>query len=415
MTKKLGLKGSIAALICMALILGLSVNVQAEEAKKTLKIGFMAPITGLFAGTGEPMSKGASLAVKMINKEGGILGRRVELLIRDSEVRPAIAVRMARELHKEQGINLFLGIISSGVALSLKPVMEELNSLLITCAAHSTKITGKQFSPNVFRITDDARTRNYALAEIIHKKFPQVKKWANISPDYAYGHSCWENFSEKMGQLNPGFKIVADRWPKFGAGGGYGPHISAIMEAEPDGLYSVLYGGDMIAFIREAKQWGLFEKVKVFTSNHIDWDIPYAVKKGMADAWMGEHYYVEAYNLPLSQKYEEAFINTYGKKYFLVAQGHATPGFDAVYAYKAAIEKAKSFKVAAIRKAMEGLTINSPVGKKWIRAGDHQAYFNMPFYHIVPDASQKIGWRVDWYTTVNGKKYIIPVEEALKR
>ena len=404
----------VVLLVCMGIIFAFSTISEAAE-KQTIKMGVIAPITGLFSGTGEPQSKGALLAAKMINEEGGILGRKVEILIRDSEVRPAIAVRMARELHKEQGVNLFLGIISSGVALALKPVMEELNSLLITCAAHSTKITGKEFSPNVFRITDDARTRNYALAKIIHEKFPQVNRWANISPDYAYGHSCWENFSEKMKELNPKFKVVTSRWPKFGAGGGYGPHISASMEAKPEGLYSVLYGGDMIAFILEAKQWGLFDKIKVFTSNHIDWDIPYAVKKGMADVWLGEHYYDKAYNLPISEKYEDAFIKTYGKKYFLVAQGHATPAFDAVYAYKAAIEKAKSLKVADIRKALENLTIESPLGKKWIRAGDHQAYFDMPFIHIVPDAQEKIGWRVEWYKTLNGKDYIVDVEEALKR
>ena len=414
MKKNRNLYSVVAFLVFVGMVICLSTPSQAR-AEETVKLGFIAPMTGLFAGTGEPMSKGALLAVKMINEEGGILGRKVELFLRDNEIRPAIGVRMARELHKEQGISLFLGITSSGVALALKPVMEELNSLLITCAAHSTKITGTEFSPNVFRITDDARTRNYALATIIHEKFPQVKKWANMSPDYAYGHSCWENFSEKMKELNPEFTVVADRWPKFGAGGGYGPHISAIMQAKPEGLYSVLYGGDMIAFIREAKQWGLFDKLKVFTTSHMDWDIPHAVKKGMVDVWMSEHYYDNAYDLPISKKYEDAFIKTYGKKYFLVAQGHGAPGFDAVYAYKAAIEKAKSFKVADIRKALEDLTIESPLGKKWIRGGDHQAYFDMPFIHIVPDSQEEVGWKVEWYKTLNGKDFIVSVEEALKR
>ncbi|NQU15975.1 MAG: ABC transporter substrate-binding protein [Desulfobacteraceae bacterium] len=414
MKRNRSLYSIVAFLVCSLMVICV-LTVSEVQAKEKVKIGFIAPMTGLFAGTGEPMSKGALLAAKLINEKGGILGKNVEILIRDSEVRPAIAVRMARELHKEQGIDLFMGIISSGVALSLKPVMEELNSLLITCAAHSTKITGEQFSPNVFRITDDARTANYALAELIHQKFPKVTKWANISPDYAYGHSCWDNFSEKMKQLDPNFKVVANRWPKFGAGGGYGPHITAIMAAKPEGVYSVLYGGDMIAFIREATQYGLFNDIKVFTSSHIDWDIPYAIKKGMADVWAREHYLDIAYNNPLAKKYNEDFKRTYGEKYFLVAQGHAAPGFDAVYAYKAAIEKAKSFKIEDIRKALEDLTIDSPLGKKWIRAGDHQAYFYMPFYHIVPDSSQEVGWKIEWYTTVDGKKHIIPVDEALKR
>jgi branched-chain amino acid transport system substrate-binding protein len=385
------------------------------DAKEKVKLGFIGPVTGLFAGTGDPMSKGGLLAAEIINREGGILGREVEILVRDSEVRPATAIRMARELNKQEGVQLFFGIVSSGVALALKPVMEELNCLLITCAAHSTEITGRQFSPNVFRVTDDARTRNYALAGILREKFPQVRKWANISPDYAYGHSCWENFSEKMKELDPQFQVVADRWPKFGAGGGYGPHITAIMEANPDGLYSVLYGGDMIAFIREAKQYGLFAKLKVFASNHVDWDIPYALKKEMVEAWVGEHYYYGLYKNPTAEKFNASMKKAYGEEYFLAGQGHAAPGFDAVMAYKAAIEKAGSFDVNAIRKALEDLTFDSPLGKKWIRAGDHQAYFDMPFYQIVPDPNSEIGWKVGWSGIVDGKKYMIPVEEALKR
>lgn len=385
------------------------------NAAEPIKFGFITPLSGLFAGAGEPMSKGALLAAKIINEEGGILGRPVEILMRDDEVRPAIAVRMARELNKEQGVNFFLGIISSGVALALKSVMEEQNTLLITCAAHSTQITGKQFSRNVFRITDDARTRNYALAQLIHEKYPQVKKWANISPDYEYGHSCWDNFIEKMKALDPQVTVVADRWPRFGAGGGYGPHITAAGQANPEGLYSVLYGGDMIAFIREAKQWGLFDKIKVFTASHLDYDVPCAAKKEMVPIVASEHYLDLAYNYPLSKKFNQRFQELYGKDYFICGQGHATPGFDAVYAYKAAIEKTKSFDVNAVQKALEDLTIDSPLGKKWIRAGDHQAYFDMPFFQVIPDPNTEKGWRVEPVRLLNGKNFILPVEEALKR
>lgn len=400
--------------VAIQVVIG-SLFISHASGKEPIKLGFITPLSGLFMGAGEPMSKGALLAVKIINEEGGILGRPVEILLRDSEVRPAIAVRMARELHKEHGVNFFLGIISSGVALALKPVMEEQNTLLITCAAHSTKITGSQFSRNTFRITDDARTRNYALATLIHEKFPNVKKWANISPDYEYGHSCWENFTEKLKKLDPQIKVVADRWPRFGAGGGYGPHITAILQAEPEGLYSVLYGGDMIAFIREAKQWGLFDKIKLFTSNHIDWDVPYALKKEMVPVLASEHYLDLAYQYPLSKKFEARFKETYGKDYFIYGQGHAVPGFDAVYAYKTAIEKAKSLDVNAVRKALEDLTVDSPLGKKWIRAGDHQAYLDMPFYQIVPDPKAELGWKVEGIRLISGKDFMVPVEEALKR
>jgi branched-chain amino acid transport system substrate-binding protein len=267
----------------------------------------------------------------------------------------------------------------------------------------------------VFRICDDARTATYALAALIHEKFPQVKKWANISPDYEYGHSAWENFIEKLMQIDPEVKVVADRWPKFGAGGGYAPHINAILASGAEGLYSVLYGGDMIAFIREGRQHGLFDKIKVFTSTAVPSDIPYALQKEMVGVWTRDHYLDVIYTHPFSEKYKKYFKNTYGDKFFTSCQGQGTPVFDSVYAFKAAIEKAKSFEVKDIRKALEDLTLDTNLGKKWIRAGDHQAYFNMPFFHIMPDPKEEIGWKIDWFTTIDGKKFMIPVEEALKK
>jgi branched-chain amino acid transport system substrate-binding protein len=402
-----------ALLICTGIIFAFS-TVATAETKETIKIGVVAPITGPFALNGEPIAKGALLAGNMINEKGGILGRKVEILVRDDETRPAVAVRMARELNKQHGINLFLSCMSH-VSLALKAVMEETNSLLITCGAHTQKITGKEFSPYVFRISDDARTRNYALAKIMMDKFPEVKKWANISPDYEYGHCVWENFIHKIKELNPGCEVVAERWPKMGAGGGYGPHITAIMQANPDGLFSVLFGGDMIAFVREAKQWGLFDKLKVFTGGDLPWDVPYALKKEMVAMWTSHHYVHDTYKYPASKQFEDAFIRTYGKEYFLVAQGHGVLAYDALYAYKAAIEKSKSFKIADIGKALENLTIDSPLGKKWIRGGDHQAYFSIPFYCIVPDSQKEIGWRLESVQFVDGKTLMIPVEEALKQ
>jgi branched-chain amino acid transport system substrate-binding protein len=155
--------------------------------------------------------------------------------------------------------------------------------------------------------------------------------------------------------------------------------------------------------------------MKVFGNGQMDWDNPYALGKDMVEIWAREMYYAPAYNNPLSKKFEKSMIKMYGENYFKLYQGHAGGGFDAVYAYKAAIEKAKSFDIEKIRKALEDLTFDSPNGKKWIRAGDHQAYFDIMYYHIVPDASNEAGWKVESWMLIDGKKNAIPVEEARKQ
>jgi len=404
----------ILSLVCLGMTIGFSISSQAEV-KQPIKIGIIGPMTGLFSAMGEPMGKGALLAAKLINEEkGGILGRKVEILIRDDEMRPAISIRMARELNKQHGVYLFGGVNSSANVLALKPVMEEMNSL-IQVGAESSKITGKDWSPNIFRLSYDNITVGYAAAELLHQKFPQIKKWATIGPDYEYGHNCVEFFIEKLKELDPSVEVVIQRWPKFGAGGGYGSHINAIMATEAEGLFSSLFGGDVIAFIREAKPFGLFNKLKVYGNGHMDWDNPYALKKDMCEIWAHELYYGPAYNYPMSEKFEKGMIKTYGEDYFKVSQGHAMATFETVYAYKAAIEKAKSFKVEDIRKALENLTFDSPHGKKTIRAGDHQAFFDIVFYHIVPDPKEEVGWRIDSWTLIDGRKYSLTPEERRKR
>ncbi len=271
-------------------------------------------------------------------------------------------------------------------------------------------------SPNTFRITDNAATRNYAFADLLREKYPNIHKWANVSPDYEYGHSCWDHFTKKMKEKDPGFSIAADRWPRFGAGGGYGPDINAVIASGADAVYSNLYGSDLIAFIREAKGFGLFTKIKLFAVSEMPYDIPHALGKDMVDLWAGGHYLDLAYNNAEAQRFNKAYRAKFGGEYFAVTQSHAVPSYDAVYAYKAAIEKAGTDEPKAVIKALENLRIKSPLGEKWIRPGDHQAFFDVPFFHIVPDAKDPRGWRFESWAVVpaaNTEKSF-PVDEAKK-
>jgi len=206
----------------------------APATKEPIKICILTPLSGPFAGTGRAQLMGAELAAAMINERGGILGRPVKIIGRDDEVKPATAIKHAREVRTSERVNLFAGVISSGVALALGPVIQELDSVLVISAAASTKITGINFNKHVFRVSPSTGEHRFAFAGLVHSKYPEIKKWANISPDYEYGHSSWNNFIYKLKQLNPQVEVVASRWPPFGAAGGYGPHITAIMEAKPD-------------------------------------------------------------------------------------------------------------------------------------------------------------------------------------
>lgn len=387
-----------------------------SQSKQPIKMAVIVPLTGPLAFGGVAQTRGAELAVELINNAGGILGRHVDLVLRDDEAKPATAIRVVRELNLTQGVHFFIGTGGSAVALALKPVLQELNSVVITSGTHSTKITGLEWSPNTFRITDNAATRNYAFVDLLREKYPNIHRWANVSPDYEYGHSCWDHFTKKMKEKDPSFSIVADRWPKFGAGGGYGPDINAVIASGAEALYSNLYGSDLIAFIREAKGFGLFDKIKLFAVSDLPSDIPYALGKDMVDLWAGTHYFDLAYNNAEAQRFNKAYKAKFGGEYFAVTHSNAVPSYDAVNAYKAAIEKAKTDDPKLVIKALENLRIKSPLGEKWIRPGDHQAFFDIPFFHIVPDAKDPRGWRFESWVVIPSAstEKSFPASEAKK-
>ena len=404
--------------ILFVCILSLVTTIYAQKAPKAARqepivICTVAPLTGLFSAVGTSMVRGAEMAARIINEEeGGIMGRPIKIISRDTEIRPATAIRISREAHDSQGAYLFTGVCSSSVALALGPVMEELDSILFSTICRSDKIVGTGFNKHVFLAANTTQVREFALAGFIHQNFPAVKKWANIGPDYEYGHSSWRNFIYKLKERNPEVKVVSSRYTPFGAGGGYGPHITAILTAEPEGLFTPLYGGDLIAFIREAKEHGLFEKIKVFAHPNFEWNNALVLGANVPNICATEFYLRSLYNYPPSRKYEETFIKDGGEKYFLINQGSSVTDFAAVYAYKAAIEKVKSFKVKDIIKGLEDLRWDTPKGKMWIRPGDHQAYFGIPAFQVIPDEAQPYGYRVGVKTIMPATDFMLPVDKT---
>ncbi|MBE9571628.1 MAG: ABC transporter substrate-binding protein [Proteobacteria bacterium] len=413
MIKKTWLYAGLTLVCVLSLVItGYAQQTPTTATKKPITICTLGPLTGLFSGVGWPMVRGAEIAAKLINEEGGIMGRPIKTISRDTEIRPASAIRVAREAHDAQGVQLFTGVCSSSVALALGPVMEKLDSILFTTISRSDKIVGTKFNKHIFLAAGTTQVREFSLAGFINKEFSAVKKWANIGPDYEYGHSSWRNFIYKLKELNPDVKVVSSRYPPFGAGGGYGPHITAILNAKPEGLFTPLYGGDLIAFIREAKEYGLFDKIKVFAHPNFEWANSVALGAKVPEIFATEFYLDSLYNYPLSQKYEEAFKKGGGEKYFLINQGSAVTDFAAVYAYKAAIEKVKSFNVKDIIRGLEDLRWDTPKGKMWMRAGDHQAYFGIPAFQVIPDKAQPFGYRVGVKTIMPAKDSMLPVEKT---
>jgi branched-chain amino acid transport system substrate-binding protein len=92
------------------------------------------------------------------------------------------------------------------------------------------------------------------------------KKWAHISPDYEYGHNVWEEFISYLKQLKPDVQVVQQNWPKLGETD-HSSYVTALLQSGAEAVLSVVWGAQEIAFIKQARPFGLFDKVKLFSAS----------------------------------------------------------------------------------------------------------------------------------------------------
>jgi len=180
----------------------------AAAAQNTIKIGFPIPLSGPTAVYGEPVLKGAELAVSEINAKGGVLGRKFELLSRDSKANADEAVRLARELIIKNNVDFLSGTLTSAEAPAVSTIAKENKIVLIAPIPKTDQLTAeKNLHPYVFRTAANTTMEGRSVAEII-ATWKDVKKVATIAHDYAYGQDVAKSFVDHIKKLRPDIEVV---------------------------------------------------------------------------------------------------------------------------------------------------------------------------------------------------------------
>src|SRR5690348_29095 len=148
----------------------------------TIKIGFPIPLSGPTAVYGEPVLKGAELAVSEINAKGGVLGRKFELLARDSKANADEAVRLARELIIKNNVDFLSGTLTSAEAPAVSTIAKENKIVFIAPTSKTIQLTSPaNLHPYIFRLASNTDIDGRTGAAII-AGWKDVKKVATIAP-----------------------------------------------------------------------------------------------------------------------------------------------------------------------------------------------------------------------------------------
>ena len=146
----------------------------AASAADTIKIGFPIPLSGPTAVYGVPITKGAEMAVAEINAKGGVLGRKLELLSRDSKANADEAVRLARELIIKDNVDFLSGTLTSAEAPAVSTVAKENKIVFVAPSAKTTILTAPEhIHPYIFRVASNTDVEGHAGA-------PLMAKWKDV-------------------------------------------------------------------------------------------------------------------------------------------------------------------------------------------------------------------------------------------
>src|SRR6476646_7760040 len=224
-------------------------------AADTIKIGFPIPLSGPTAVYGEPVLKGAELAVSEINARGGVLGRKFELLSRDSKANADEAVRLARELIIKNNVEFLSGTLTSAEAPAVSTIAKENKIVFVAPTAKTMLLTAPEnLHPYIFRVASNTTIEGRTGASIM-AKWQEVRRVATIAPDYAYGRDAVAAYVEYMKKLRPDVEIVDQQWPKLGEPD-FTAFITAQMGSKPDAIYCDVFGGDFATFVKQATPLG---------------------------------------------------------------------------------------------------------------------------------------------------------------
>ena len=338
--------------------------------KKPILVGFPMILSGGGALFGEPSVKGAEMMVKEINDKGGLLGRPVKLIVRDCGGTPEEATRVAREIILKEKVDFLVGGLTASQGLALSEVAKTEKILYIAPISKTTAMTDPdKLHPYVFRAAANTNTEGRSAAVFMAKN--PWTRIATLGPDYEFGQMVTKAFVDWIKKIKPKVEIVHQGWPKLGETD-YTPFIAPLLAAKPEACFMSLWGGHFVTFAKQAKPYGFFEKVHVIaageggspeTAMALKDDLPLGITTNAYDVF----YYPDT---PEHKSYTQR-IKEFTKQEY--APSWAITGYISVQFLAEAIKKANSTDTMKVIKALEGLTINTPIGKQTMRAKDHQA------------------------------------------
>jgi branched-chain amino acid transport system substrate-binding protein len=267
----------------------------------TIRIGFIAPLTGTIAAPGNDMRKGWEFFWEQHGTE--VAGRQVEYFIEDDTGDPSVALNRVQRLVEEEEVHMVVGPVLANVALAVAEYLVREGVPSIQAVAAADDLTQREFNPLVLRL--GATTSSQPSHPAGEWAYEQGHRTAvTICPDYAFGHESCGGFAKTF--KDAGGEIVSQLWNPLGTQD-FSSYMADIQAADPDIAYVGQTGGDAPRFVQAWSDFGLKDQIEFLGNSTIT---EQAVLRGMgpeAEGLKSFSYYAEGREEAPTQEFIEAY------------------------------------------------------------------------------------------------------------
>ncbi len=355
---------------------------------KTVTLGFNVPQSGAYADEGADELRAFKLAVKHLNGEGdggmmntmkpsmlkgnGILGKKVAYVTGDTQTKSDAARASAKRMIEKDGALMISGGSSSGVAIAVQGLCQEMGTIFMAGLTHSNDTTGKDKRRYGFRHFFNTEMSGASLGPVLEKEYGNERTAYHLTADYTWGWSQQGSIKKYTEEL--GWKTKAAVKTPVGAGD-FSQFITPVLNSGADVLVLNHYGKDMVNSLTQAVQFGLRDK----QVNGKDFQIVVPLFSRLMAQGAGDNIKgilgSTNWNWSLKDAGSQAFVKSFGKEYGNPPSQAAHTCYVQTLLYANACEMAGTFYPPEVIKTLEGYKFDGMGnGATEYRAEDHQCF-----------------------------------------
>ncbi|PLS75775.1 MAG: urea ABC transporter substrate-binding protein [Actinobacteria bacterium] len=338
-------------------------DVSGEVTGDTVKVGVLQSLSGTMSISEVAVKNSELLAIKEINAAGGVLGKKIKPIVEDGESKPEVFAQKIEKLITSDKVAVVFGGWTSASRKAMKPVVEGANGLLF----YPVQYEGLEVSPNIFYT--GATTNQQIVPALDYMKEQGLTRVYLVGSDYVFPRTA--NKEIKAYAKANGLEILGEDYLQLGDTNVQGI-VQKVLAAKPQVVFNTLNGDSNVSFFKELKAKGNTpDKIQTVSVSIAEEEVGGVGVDNLLGHLVAWNYY-QTTGGEKNAKFVEAFKAEYGAE-----KNTADPieaGYNSVYIWKAAVEKAGSFDVKKVTAAAGGLELDTPEGLLTVHPTNHHVF-----------------------------------------